>query len=664
MLSAHEFYKLQREKGPVEKNTELRKTIEMLRRVGNSIQLEPSSDTLLSSSAAQNKKSKSNSRSQKKLKASKLNGTRKRSLDESKAKRPRLSKTAKNEGNSGHNFSSTLDEIESIPDLVEGSIVADEVINSLEVGGHLFSFLIQPISMTAFGKNFYGLKPCHFIGGKKRCNLNLILPVKKLDILVTTKRLYFGKDIEIINGSSNFTGRAYRPKIWSEFANGASIRFLLPERYYIKFGVEMGLLQEIINGPIYSTVNFVSKSFSGPLVDVTSPNSLPGDVFIIVIENKLAVKVTSPQCGVVYGDVKVEESAEMSYKMKSGDVLYLPSFYSHEVKLDEDSEHAIVLCIVNRTPVLIREWGVKLLQTMNISQAFAQKDLFRELLESTRNPEVQNSDLYVDLNSPGKIFDGVRKWLIGEDVKFIEQDERMVKGEIIELQKEFMRKSPSMWLHFSERNHYITNHGAFWQDPNYESDHENEETVGILQMNPNRPRLEGNPYLEDLELDLRSCVRVARRSAVCVVDEDPSDLQHIYLYHTFQNSVDARDENELSFVKFPRDDLTLSMVKRLVNYYPQSVIINELAKESEKEKTKLVHALFDDGVIVATSLWEQDIFDEEEEEMGRMEEEDEGILYENFDSNEEEEDEEEDGLGCDITDLDNDGSVYIEEEPL
>lgn len=163
----------------------------------------------------------------------------------------------------------------------------------------------------------------------------------------------------------------------------------------------------------------------------------------------------------------------------------------------------------------------------------------------------------------------------------------------------------SLFLHKAERNYHITNHGAFWQDPNYESEHENEETVGVLQMSPNRPRLEGHPYLEDLELDLRSCVRVARRSAVCVVDEDPSDPQHIYLYHTFQNSADARDENELSFVKFPRDDLvscpcgttpskiyfdffyhiqTLSMIKRLVNYYPQSVIINELAKESEKEK--------------------------------------------------------------------------------
>ncbi|VUZ44442.1 unnamed protein product, partial [Hymenolepis diminuta] len=462
----------------------------------------------------------------------------------------------------------------------------------------------------------------------------------------------------------NFTGRAYRPKIWSEFADGASIRFLLPERYYTKFGVEMGLLQEIINGPIYSIVNFVSKSFSGSLVDFTSPSSLAGDLFIIIIENKLVVKVTSPQCGVVYGGVKVEESVEISYKMNPGDMLYLPSFYSHEVKLDEDSEHAIVLCIVNRTPALIREWGIKLMQAMNISQAFTQKDLFRELLESTRNPEVQNSDLYVDLNSSGKIFDGVRKWLIGEDVKFIEQNERMVKREIIELQKEFMRKSPSMWLYFSERNYHITNHGAFWQDPNYEPDHENEETVGVLRMSPNRPRLEGNPYLEDLELDLRSCVRVARRSAVCVVDEDPSDPQYIFLYHTFQNSVDARDENELSFVKFPRDDLTLSMIKRLVNYYPQSVIINELAKESEEEKTKLVHALFDEGIIVATSLWEQDIFSEEEQGMERMEEEGEGIVYENVNSNGDEGDEEEDHLGFDIIDLDDNGSGYIKEEPL
>ncbi|VDO01668.1 unnamed protein product [Rodentolepis nana] len=212
--------------------------------------------------------------------------------------------------------------------------------------------------------------------------------------MVTTKRLYFGKDIELINGSSNFTGRAYRPKIWSEFANGATVRFLLPERYFSKFGVEMGLLQEIINGPIYSVVNFVSTSFSGSLVDFKSPNCPPGDVFIIVLENDLTVKVTSPQSTVGNGNVKIE-SAEMSFKMRAGDLLYLPSFYSHEVKLEEGCEHAIVLCIVNRTPVLIREWGTKLMRTMNMPQALIQTDLFRRLLECTRNSEAHFSDLYI-----------------------------------------------------------------------------------------------------------------------------------------------------------------------------------------------------------------------------------------------------------------------------
>ncbi|VDO13331.1 unnamed protein product [Rodentolepis nana] len=174
----------------------------------------------------------------------------------------------------------------------------------------------------------------------------------------------------------------------------------------------------------------------------------------------------------------------------------------------------------------------------------------------------------------------------------------------------------------AERNYHITTHGSYWQDPNFESGHEDEETVGVLQEGPNRPRLEGYPNFDDWELDLRSSVRIARRSAVCVVD-DPNDPHHISLYHTFQNSMDARDDNELSSLKLPHDDVNLSMVKRLIDYYPQSVIINELARESEEEKTNLVHELFDNGVIIVTSLWQQHLFGENEEESVEMEEEDE-----------------------------------------
>nr|CDS30927.1 nucleolar protein [Hymenolepis microstoma] len=651
MLSAYMFYKPQKGKMPVEIDAEFRNTIEMLTEVSKRIKLEPSSNLLISPPPTQTKKSVPISKSRQKGEVMKLNRTRKRvpSPEKINAKRPRMSNVStKGEG-------SIQNESESIPDLVDGSVVEDEVINSLDLGGHLFNFLIYPISMTAFAKDFYGLKPYHSTGGKKRCNLNLILPIQKLDILVTTNRLYFGKDIELINGSSNFTGRAYRSRIWSEFADGASARFLLPERYFIKFGVEMGLLQEIINGPIYSVVNFVSTSFTGSLIDFTSHNCPPGDVFIIVLENTLTIKVTSLQGVVGNGATKIE-GAEMSYKMRTGDLLYLPSFYAHEVELEEGCEHAIVLCIVNRTPVLIREWGTKLLRAMNMSQALTQKDLFRELLEFTRNSEAHFSDLYIDLNSPGKIFDGVSKWLIGQDVKFTEKDRKIVSGAITELQKEFMRKSPSMWLHFSERNYHITTYGSYWQDPNYESGHEEEETVGVLQMRPNRPRLGGNPYLEDLELDLRSCVRIARRSAVCVVD-DPNDPQHICLYHTFENSIDARDENEFSSLKLPHNDINLSMVRRLVNYYPQSVIINELARESEEEKTNLVHELFNDGIIIATSLWQQDMFDENEEESEEVGDEDEGVPNEtgHFD-------EEDDNPACDMIDLDDDDSTVDIEE--
>lgn len=116
----------------------------------------------------------------------------------------------------------------------------------------------------------------------------------------------------------------------------------------------------------------------------------------------------------------------------------------------------------------------------------------------------------------------------------------------------------------AERNNHITTHGGYWEDPNYDSDDEDEDAVLTLQMEVSTPHTEGAPNIDDIELDLRSRIRVTRRSAMCIVEDDPSgDSESIHIYHTFQNSADARDENELSCVKLPRTDFVSLVIKVL-----------------------------------------------------------------------------------------------------
>lgn len=125
--------------------------------------------------------------------------------------------------------------------------------------------------------------------------------------------------------------------------------------------MELGLLQDIFNGPVYSVVAFVTNSFEGPLIDTKSPSCPPGDVFIILLENYFTVTATPPPPPDEFA-LKVESNAEKSWNMKAGDVLYLPAPFCHGVKLEKNCQHAIALCIVNRTPVLIKEWGKRLIE--------------------------------------------------------------------------------------------------------------------------------------------------------------------------------------------------------------------------------------------------------------------------------------------------------------
>ncbi|KAM7534414.1 hypothetical protein Aperf_G00000108591 [Anoplocephala perfoliata] len=601
MLSAYEFYKLLKEKEASTEVVEFRKSLELLSEAASIIERNPLSGTFKSSLPHLEKAEFKNSGSRR------LSRTRKRphSPKFNNAKRHKATESTKDSNNLApvhcQDIISTEEELDSIPDLVPGSVIEGGVIDPLHLGQSLFNFLIFPLSTDVFRKDYYGLKPFHSVGGKKRCNLNSLFPIQKLDILISTKRLFFGKDVEFINADSSFSGRAYRSKIWSEFADGTSVRFLLPERYFIQFGVKMGLLQDIFNGPIYSVVTFVTNSFEGPLIDTKSPSCPPGDVFIILLENYFTIKATPLDDFTL----KVDSNVEKSWNLKAGDVLYLPASYSHEVKLEMNCQHAIALCIVNRTPTLIKEWGNRLIETIKVPQVSTRKSLFRQLLDSTNDPEVRGGSLYLDLNAPSEIVDGVRKWLKGDDMKFDLKDVEMVRGAVVELQKEFMRNTPLLYLHDSELDFHITTYGACWEDPNYDTDQEDENTSEILHLQADGPRLEGTLFLEDLDLDLRSSIRIARRSAVCVVEES-TDPENIYLYHTYLNSIDAREMNEPCALKMPRDDITLSMIYRLVKTFPQPTAINELAKESEEAKTRFTNTLFDNGLIIATSIWERE----------------------------------------------------------
>lgn len=122
---------------------------------------------------------------------------------------------------------------------------------------------------------------------------------------------------------------------------GSSFWFLLPERFNNKLAVHLGFLEDVINGSLCSVVTFVNEDFFGPLVNLSDSHiARSGGIFITVMKSFLAINVFSSKSEETESEVKVVFDLAMCFTFRSK-----PSNCRFS--------HAIVLCIINRAPVLV-----------------------------------------------------------------------------------------------------------------------------------------------------------------------------------------------------------------------------------------------------------------------------------------------------------------------
>ncbi|VDM21045.1 unnamed protein product [Hydatigera taeniaeformis] len=330
----------------------------------------------------------------------------------------------------------------------------------------------------------------------------------------------------------------------------------MPERFNKSFAMHLGYLQEIINGPLYSVITFVNKEFVGPLINPSSCRvSLPGDIFIIVMEGALEINVFSPK--------SEETGAALKGIFVSDDVVYVPHQFKHRAKLaNSETSHAIALSIINRAPAL----------ELNLDEPNDKNSsLFRELLLSTHNsPKNMLDILYIDLNAEDGIEFVFRKWLKGIDGVFTNKEMKLINWEANELRKQFMEDTPAAKLHFTEEAGHAALYGPHWDDPNFvdlEADVANIEKA----MRFPDPHVEGCVKFGQ-ELGPDTLIRLTRRSVLSLILRSDDDFA--CLHHSLANGDDVRSENEPRCLRIPSK--FLPMIQWLIAIYPKSTMIYNL----------------------------------------------------------------------------------------
>uniref|UniRef100_A0A5K3ETV8 JmjC domain-containing protein n=1 Tax=Mesocestoides corti TaxID=53468 RepID=A0A5K3ETV8_MESCO len=383
MLSASEFYKIQRAKKAPEVLESYKSVVEIVNLVASKVN-EKWKAQVPSSQAAEKRKKKKNKPKRcindaAALKSVKLQVRQPEArIRRSTKKRRRKSKQIV-EANTEPMAStcpklSSVESSEPVPQLVEGDemneievreneiemecieevgddydVTDDCEINPVDHGRALFQLLLDPFDLSTFSSHFNGIKHLHVKGGAARQNFNRILSLSEVNTWLLEEHMVIGRDVELLGPPDAQTplpkGRAFCSLIWNQFNLGYSLRINGPERFSHRLAETLSLLQEFIHGPISSYLVFANSSFKGHLLGKSSP--LMGDIFVVQLEGTLEVSIKKPP--------GCNEAESENVSLVSGDVLYLPHKFEHSVQVSSKSNHAVQLCIVNHMPAILDE---------------------------------------------------------------------------------------------------------------------------------------------------------------------------------------------------------------------------------------------------------------------------------------------------------------------
>uniref|UniRef100_A0A0V0J1Q0 Bifunctional lysine-specific demethylase and histidyl-hydroxylase n=1 Tax=Schistocephalus solidus TaxID=70667 RepID=A0A0V0J1Q0_SCHSO len=489
----------------------------------------------------------------------------------------------------------------------------------------LLRALIEPVSTDVFTSDYYGKKPLHLSGGAVREHFRSFFSLSEVATWLYKEHLMFGEDVDLIHSSDEAhitprpSGRAFQAVVWSHFNAGYSVRFNCPERFSLDLAENLHLLQEVLGGPLSSTLLFANSAFSGSIL----PDDADCDIFLLQLEGSATLSFKQASDSVTTFTLADKSPAKgnspkSEVSIESGDVVYIPRKTDYSLTIPAEG-HAIQLCFLH--------YGASIVET-RFSEIFAKVVLenqprFSLLHQIARAgapaghrhpfPNLVSATLKFSLLP---LFEGVVAALgdtagtpsasgdagnaeVSNKKRRSAQDKQAPTGAVKRILTEItdemtialLRRTSAPILHPSEAACHVSQQGEIWYDPNDRAYSDNEEDVDT-------PAIPGRvAFGVELEPDTR--IRLVRRSAVHLPARLPKGTPTFRVYHCLSNSRDCRRLHPPFFLELPKENY--DMVHHVVYSYPEFVTIDELPGESIDDRILLANKLYDAGLVITDS---------------------------------------------------------------
>lgn len=436
--------------------------------------------------------------------------------------------------------------------------------NSIEDGKKMFSWIIDGIDVDEFMKSYWEKKP-KLIKRNDNKYYSSLLSMEMIDMMLRENYLEFTKNIDItsyrdgVRETHNPEGRATPSSTWSFFENGCSIRILNPQTFIPAVYKMNSKLQEYFHCMIGTNVYLTPKNTQG-----FAPHFDDIEAFVLQIEGQKHWRVYEPRTPNEYlardssENFSQDEIGEpiMEVILEAGDMLYFPRGFIHQADTVDDKH------------------------SLHITVSMYQKNSYADLLEAL---------LPVAL-----------KTAIDSDVRFreglpinIHQVMGCVFSEIDSPERTAMRdKVKSLFNKIFD--HANVDNAVDQMSKKYQSD----ALPPFISKNEKQRTVYGEKLeIKDgevnfpFEIKLDTNVRLLKANVLRLVEEEG---KYLVYFHT-ENSKEYH-EYEPTFMEIDEEDVIV--IEKLVQSYPNYIIVNDLPIEDEERKVLVITDLWEKGLLI------------------------------------------------------------------
>jgi len=485
-------------------------------------------------------------------------------------------------------------------------------------GMKAFEWLISPVEPKKFFAKLWEKKPLLV---KRKCpEFNAgWFSTSELDLILRRNSLLFGENIDVVTYSRtgkrethNPEGRAFASVVWDHYNQGCSVRLLNPQTYSSRCWKMLSTLQEFFGCFVGANVYLTPPGSQG-----FAPHYDDIEAFVLQLEGKKRWRLYDPRTPTEVLPRLSSQNFDQSELgecildtvLEPGDMLYFPRGVIHQA-VTQDDKHSLHITVSTYQKTSWADLFEKMIpQTL---AAVIEEDVeFRRGLPIgyLNHLGIGNQDIVSErrasfLKTVSGLFDKIK-------------ESALVDGSVDQMAKDFLHDSLPPFVNEEHRRRCCRDAGERWRD--------DEARVGGV-----------------VELEPETGVKLITKKSVRILMENET----VWVFYATENLRTWRKRDPMCFeIKADQAE----NVEALIHGYPGFVKIDDLPAGTQEDKLTTANALYDRGLIVTQETldknWmysDEESSEDEEEELGAVIVEADGVNEGDSEEDMEEEEEEED----------------------